>query len=107
MFGLSDETSLRALLEEAGFVVRTSEKLQLLRHYRDFEDYWAQEVDCGTSRSAALDGMRPEDAESFRHLLETYLSPYKTDTQYVIPGVNIVVAAKVRAGKSIPGIGRM
>jgi hypothetical protein len=30
MFGLSDETALRALLREAGFVVCTSEKLQLL-----------------------------------------------------------------------------
>jgi SAM-dependent methyltransferase len=105
MFGLSDETALRALLREAGFVVRTSEKLELPRHYRDFDDYWAQEVDCGTSRPAALGAMGPEDAESFRHLLETSLSSYKKDTQYVIPGANIVVTAKRSAGKSMSGTG--
>jgi hypothetical protein len=42
--------------------------------------------------------MGPEDAKSFRRLLMTSLSPYKKDTQYVIPGANIVMAAKRSAG---------
>jgi ubiquinone/menaquinone biosynthesis C-methylase UbiE len=94
MFGLADQASVHRSLEEAGFSVVERADVQVLREYRDFDEYWAQEVDVGLDRPRRLRALAPVVLSSFHARLEAALSPYREKGGYRIPGLSLAVVAR-------------
>jgi ubiquinone/menaquinone biosynthesis C-methylase UbiE len=103
MFGLADEPSLRTMLEDAGFSAVEVDRVPLVRHYRDFDEYWSVEVDVGGEGFTQLHDLSTADAEAFRGRLVDGLSRYLGAGSYEIPGVVIAVAAVAHRRRMPPG----
>jgi enediyne biosynthesis protein CalE5 len=93
MFSLKDQEALRAMLAETGFVIERLERVSLIRHYRDFGEYWSEEVDVDIERSANLRALLTAEAEAFRGRLQGGLSPYLGPAGYQIPGICLTATA--------------
>lgn len=93
MFGLADQAALRRSLEEVGFSVLEQTGVEMVRRYRDLEEYWAIEVDVGADRPRLLRALAPKELSAFRARLEAALLPYRVEGGFRIPGLSLVVAA--------------
>lgn len=103
MFGLADEASLRTMLQRARFSAPKVQRVPLIRHYRDFDEYWSAEVDVAEKRGAYLRALSTADAEGFRRHLADGLSRYMGDHGYDIPGLVLAVAAVAQRGAEPSG----
>lgn len=93
MFSLTDQKALRGMLAETGFAIERLEPVSLIRRYRDFGEYWSEEVDVDIERSAKLQALSTAEAEVFRHRLQLRLSRYLGPGGYEIPGLCLAAAA--------------
>jgi ubiquinone/menaquinone biosynthesis C-methylase UbiE len=93
MFCLADPATLQSSLEEVGFSVLELTGVEILRRYRDFDEYWAVEVDVGADRLRRLRALARSNLAAFRVRLEAALLPYWDEGGYRIPGLSLAVAA--------------
>jgi len=100
MFGLADQATLRRSLEEAGFSILDLATVELPRRYRDFDEYWAREVDVGSDRPRLLRALAPQELSAFRAQLEAALLPYREEGGYRTPGLSLAVAAVAPSSRS-------
>lgn len=93
MFSLADQETLQESLQNAGFSVVELTGVELPRWYRDFDYYWATEVDVGIHRPRLLRALIPEKLSAFRARLEAALLMYREEGGYRIPGLSLAVMA--------------
>ncbi len=93
-FALADEGRLRELLESAGFLDLSIERVELARRHASFDEFWETTLDLSRSFHDAVLARPEQEISEIRASLAERLAPYRTqDGGLALPALTIAAWA--------------
>jgi hypothetical protein len=94
-FALGDASTLRSLLEEAGFTEITVEAIDITREAPGFDSWWATHLDLSVSTLSAFEQADEGQTEAIESQLRARLGHYTAPGgALAVPGRTLVAAAE-------------
>jgi hypothetical protein len=94
-FALGDASTLRSLLEEAGFTEITVEAIDITREAPEFDSWWATHLDLSVSTLSAFEQADEGQTEAIESQLRARLGHYTAPGgALAVPGRTLVAAAE-------------
>jgi ubiquinone/menaquinone biosynthesis C-methylase UbiE len=98
MFALGDTDTLRRLVAEAGFEVRTVEPIAVEWTYADFDDYWLAQTSLNGGLTRLLPTLAPEERDALIRAVRAAVERFRVGDGYRLAGVTLGVAADAPKG---------
>lgn len=93
MFALGDPETLRRLVTDAGFEVRSVDPIPVEWAYPDFDDYWRAQTSLNGGLARLLPTLAPAEREALLTAVRAAVERYRVGDGYRLAGATVGVAA--------------